>query len=148
MVSSVVAAVVGAGLGCRRAEGNSMAMAENEGGVVGEGNERVSNEKDREGKVSFYTPGGVPWHGRTPTRGARSLLPWSILSNEPSTVGRVEFLCVSQFSQSRNVPHFREVLGVEMGSSSHRRGSRDKVKGGKHGTCHECSRTVGGRVCM
>ena len=108
----------------------------------------VSNGRDERGEVSFYTPGGVPWHGRIPTLGAKSLLPWNIPSNGPSIVGGVEFLCVSRFSQFRSVPRFREDQGAEMGSSSHRRGSRDKVKGGRHGTCHECSRTVGGGVCM
>ena len=98
--------------------------------------------------MSFYTPGGVPWHGRILTQGARSLLPWNNLSNEPSTGGGAEFLCVSRFSQFHNVPRFQEVLGAEMGSSSRRRGSRDTVIGEKHGTCCECSRTVGGGVCM
>ena len=108
----------------------------------------ISNERDEGDEASFYTPGGVPWHGRTPTQGARSLLLWNILSNGPSTVGGAEFLCVSRFSQTHNVPRFLEDLGAEMGSSFHRRGSRDREIGGKHGTCHECSRTVGGGVCM
>ena len=108
----------------------------------------ILNERDEGGEGSSYTPGGVPWHGRIPTQGARSLLPWNILSNGPSTVGRAEFLCVSRFSRFRNVPHFPEDQGVEMGSSSHRWGSQDKVKGGKHGTCREYSRTVGDGVYM
>ena len=108
----------------------------------------MSNERDEEGKASFYTPGGVPWHGRILIQGARSLLPWNILSNGPSTVGGAGFLCVSRFSQSHNVCRFLKDLGAETGSSSRRQGSRDKVKGGKHGMCHECSRTVGGGVCM
>ena len=107
----------------------------------------VSNEKDEGSEVSFYTPGGVPWHGRILTREAKSLLPWNTLSNGPSTVDGSELLCVSRFSQFHNVPHFLEVLGVEMGNSSHRRSSRDRVLGAKHGTCRECSRTVGGGVC-
>ena len=108
----------------------------------------VSNERDEGGEASFYTPGGVPWHERTLTQGAKSLLPWNILSNGPSTVGGAEFLCVSRFSQSRNVPRFLEGQRVEMGSSSRRQGSRDRVIGGKHGTCRECSRTVGDGVYM
>ena len=108
----------------------------------------ISNGRDEGSEVSFYTPGGVPWHGRIRIQGARSLLPWNILSNEPSTVDGAEFLCVSRFSQSRNVPRFQEVLGAEMGSSSHRRGSRDRVTGEKHGTCRECSKIVGVGVCM
>ena len=103
---------------------------------------------DEGGEVSFYTPEGVPWHGRIPIQGAKSLLPWNILSNGPSIVGGAEFLCVSKFSQSRNALRFLEDLGVEMGSFLHRRGSRDRVIGGKHGTCRECSRTVVGGVCM
>ena len=138
---------VGVGLECRRVKGNLMAMVEARG-LSAEECEEVSNERDKGDEVSFYTPGGVPWHGRILTRGAKSLLPWNILSNGPNTVGGAEFLCVSRFSQSHNVPHFPEDLGVEMGSSSHRRGSQDKVKGGKRGTCCECSRTVGGGVCM
>ena len=108
----------------------------------------VSNERDEGGEASFYTPEGVPWHGRILTQGARSLLLWNILSNEPSTVGGAEFLCVSRFSQSRNVPRFQEVQGAEMESSSHRWGSRDRVTGEKHGTCRECSKIVGVGVCM
>ena len=134
------------GLGFRRTEGNSMAMVETRDLSVAEC-EEVSNEKDEGSEVSFYTPGGVPWHGRILTQGAKSLLPWNILSIGPSTVDGSELLYVSRFSQSRNVPHFLEVLGVEMGNSSHRRGSRDRVIGAKHGTCRECSRTVGGGVC-
>ena len=98
--------------------------------------------------MSFYTPGGVPWHGRILTQGAKSLLPWNILSNGLGTVGGSELLYVSRFSQSRSVPRFLKAQGAEMGSSSHRRGSRDTVKGGKRETCHEYSRTVGGGVCM
>ena len=147
MVSSVgVVAEVRAGSGFRRAEGNSMAMMEervHEGGYKG-----VSNERDEGGGASFCTPGGVPWHGRTQTRGARSLLPWNILSNELGTVGGSELLYVSRFSQFRNVPRSLEDLEAEMGSSSHRRGFRDRVIGEKHGTCRECSRTMGGGVCM
>ena len=108
----------------------------------------ISNGRDEGSEASFYTPGGVPWHGRIPIQGAKSLLPWNILSNGPSTADGSELLCVSGFSQSRNVPRFLGDLGAETGSSSHRRGSRDKVKGGKHGMCRECSRTVGGGVCM
>ena len=110
--------------------------------------EGESNERDEEDEASFYTPGGVPWHERILILGARSLPLWNILSNGPSTVGGAEFLCVSRFFQSRNVPRFREVLRAEMGSSSCRRGSHGKVKEEKHGTCRECSRTVEGRVCM
>ena len=130
--------------------GVSKSRGEFDGHVGGEGRfaRGISNERDEGSEVSFYTPGGVPWHGRILIRGARSLLLWNILSNEPSTVGGAEFLCVLQFSQSRSVPHVREVQGVETGSSSRRRGSRDRVIGEKHGTCRECSRTVGGGVCM
>ena len=108
---------------------------------------RMSNGRDEGSEVSFYTPGGVPWHGRTRIQGAKSLLPWNILSNGPSTVDGSELLCVSRFSRSRSVPRFQEDLGAEMGSSSHRRGSHDKVIGGKRGTCRECSRTVEVGVC-
>ena len=108
----------------------------------------VSNGRDEGDEVSFYTPGGVPWHRRILTRGAKSLLPWNILSNRPSTADRSELLCVLRFSLSHSVPRFLEGQGVEMGSSSRRQGSHDRVIGGKHGTCRECSRTVGGGVCM
>ena len=107
----------------------------------------VANERGEGGETSFYTPGGVPGHGRIPIQGARSLLLWNILSNGPSIVGGAGFLCVSRFSQSHNVPHCLEDRGVEMGSSSHRQGSRDRAIGGKHGTCRECSRIVGVRIC-
>ena len=119
-----------------------------EGGMSKEDCKGFSNERDEGDEASFYTPGGVPWHGKTLSQGARSLLPWNILSNRPSTASGVEFLCVSRFSQSRNVPHCLGVQGAETGNSSRRQGFRDKVKEGKHGMCHECSRTVGGRVCM
>ena len=148
LVSSVGVAVgVGVGLGFQRVEGNSMAMGGEEGCIKGRLQGGVSNVRDEGGEASFYTPGGVPWHGRTQTQGARSLLPWNILSNGPSTDGRMEFLCASKFSQSRNVPRFLGDQGVEMGSSFHRRGFCDRAIREKHGTCHECSRTVGVGVC-
>ena len=71
-----------------------MAMVETRGLSVEEC-EEVSNERDEGGKANFYTPEGVPWHGRILTQGAKSLLPWNTLSNGPSTVGGVEFPCVS-----------------------------------------------------
>ena len=107
----------------------------------------ISNERDEGGEASFYTPGGVPWHGKIQIRGAKSLLPWNILSIGLSTVDGSELLCVSRFSQFHNVPRCREDLEVEMGSFFRRQGSRDRVIGEKHGTCCECSRRVGGGVC-
>ena len=145
MVNSIGGAVE---VGVEGEEGYSMAMVETRGVLSAEECEEVSNGRDEEDEVSFYTPGGVPWHGRIPIRGAKSLLPWSILSNGLSTADGSELLCVSRFSLFHSVLRFLGGLGAEMESSSRRRGSHDMVIGEKHGTCRECSRTVGDGVCM
>ena len=137
----------GSGVGVAKGGGEFNGHGGEEGFIKGR-LQGASNEKDEGGEASSYTPGGVLWHGKTRIQVAKSLLRWNILSNGPSTADGSEFLCVSRFSQFHSVPHFLGVQGAEMGSSSHRLGFRDRAIGGKHGTCHECSRTVEGGVCM